>query len=497
MFQKLTNFDTTDTRFIRVKIWLMHLEENLNGSYFARPIVEEAIPTLANTPILAFIEENDTGDIDFSDHRQVLIVNKDGFEIKYLGKAIGVIPETNNAQFEQRLCDDGETRTFLTVEGLVWTKFDEPIDILLRDKIKGQSMELHDNYEGEFKDDNLFHFTKFSFYGACGLGMDVLPAMHNATIEVNFSLDDFTKEIQSKMEEYKLNFSATNAINNVVTESEGGSTVKVKKSERIQQLFALSQEQLESQLKRELAEIETIQDSYWEDWSYPRFYFVDYYVEDKIVIAEDAKDGYRLVGFKYEVLGDNVEVDPQSAQPFKITYEPLDVSADPDNDDDAKVIIDTAATEYQIQAKERELNSKLNDAIKEKDSTLESVQAEFSNLKEKFTAIEQECNELKEFKTSKLTAERQQAENEIFDRFSEKLTDEDMVDIKTKASEMALEEIENKLFAIVGRKTTKFSASNQPQRISMGLAGFGVTNEDDKEPKNVWTEQKQKFSQNK
>jgi len=205
-FQKIQDYEANDTRFTKVKIWLMHLHENLNGSYFSKEVVTEAIPTLANTPILAFIEENSDGEIDFSDHRMVL-VKKDGeFSIKYLGQAIGVISSDNNAHFETRLCDDGIEREFLVCEGLIWNKWDDPIDIFNRDVVKWQSMELHDDYEGYWGDDGLFHFTKFKFFGACALGKDVLPAMHNATIEAQFSYKDIFKDIQEKMEQFKVFF---------------------------------------------------------------------------------------------------------------------------------------------------------------------------------------------------------------------------------------------------------------------------------------------------
>ena len=58
MFQKLQQYDieNLDTRFLKVKIWIMHLGENYNGSYFDKEVVTDAIPSLANTPILCFIE---------------------------------------------------------------------------------------------------------------------------------------------------------------------------------------------------------------------------------------------------------------------------------------------------------------------------------------------------------------------------------------------------------------------------------------------------------
>lgn len=201
VFERLENIDD---RFMKVKIWLMHTNENYNGSWFGKEAVAKAIPTLANTPILGFLENQDD-DTDFSDHRMV-VTKKDGdYVTKYLGSAYGVIPEDNNAKFEMRVGDDGVEREYLTCEGLLWQKWDEPIDIMNRDGAKAQSMELHKDYQGEFGEDGLFHFTDFKFFGACILGSDVMPAMNSASVEV-FSLGSFESEVQTHMEEFKLAF---------------------------------------------------------------------------------------------------------------------------------------------------------------------------------------------------------------------------------------------------------------------------------------------------
>ena len=45
-----------DSRFTFVKIYLMHLGLNLNGSIFTKEIVEKCWDTLALTPILGYIQ---------------------------------------------------------------------------------------------------------------------------------------------------------------------------------------------------------------------------------------------------------------------------------------------------------------------------------------------------------------------------------------------------------------------------------------------------------
>lgn len=208
VFQVQETLEKEDSRFLRVKIWLMHTGRNYNGSVFSKESVIKAIPSLKNTPILAYVEDNSIGEKDFSDHRIELHVENGELVEKYMGQAIGVIPETNNAQFETRIGDDGVEREYLTVEGLVWAKWEDPIEIFKEYNIKGQSMELHDEFTGKFDENGLFHFDEFKFFGACALGEETLPAMNSATIEAQFSTKDIEKEIQTKLEEFKLNFGA-------------------------------------------------------------------------------------------------------------------------------------------------------------------------------------------------------------------------------------------------------------------------------------------------
>lgn len=205
LFQAQEEYKKEDSRFLKVKIWLMHLGENFNGSYFTEEAVRKAIPSLANTPIIGYIEEDDNGEDDFSDHRYEVVVKNDAWEEKYAGQAFGIIPETNNAKFEERVGDDGVLRTYLTVEGLMWTKWTDPVKILQKYNAVDQSMELHDEYTGRFTDEGLFEFTDFKFYGACALGNGTKPAMNSASLEL-FSRK-LKKLSQNKMEEFKTLFS--------------------------------------------------------------------------------------------------------------------------------------------------------------------------------------------------------------------------------------------------------------------------------------------------
>lgn len=223
-FCKEQEYSVGDIRFTKVKIWLMHLGINHNGSSFSREVVENAIPTLANVPILGYIEKNSEGTDDFSDHRYELLYEEEGIKYVYKGSAYGLIPENNNAHFEKKICEDGETREFLVVDGLIWNKLSDGTDILNRDLWKYQSMELLDDenyYDGEFDNDGIYHFKKFSFYGACFLGNGVEPAMEDAKIELAFS--KIKADIYDKL---KIFYDFMN--------KEGGNTMQEENTENIE-----------------------------------------------------------------------------------------------------------------------------------------------------------------------------------------------------------------------------------------------------------------------
>lgn len=124
----------------------------------------------------------------------------------------------------------------------------------------------------------------------------------------------------------------------------------------------------------------------------------------------------------------------------------------------------------------------------------DTLLAELADYKEKFSSFEEELESLRKFKAETLTAKRQEEENELFEKFSNELTEDDMKPIKEKASEYSLDELEEKLFALAGRKKVKFSHTQKKERISMGL--FDIDGEPQIE-KDVWAEQKEKFSSNK
>lgn len=347
IFQNIKSYETKDTRFQTVKIWLMHTQKNFNNSYFSKEVVEQNLHTLANTPILAYIEENSDGELDFSDHRMVLERTEDDVKVVYKGKAIGIIPETNNAKWETRVTDYGEELEYLTVEGLLWTKWDDSIDIMNRKQFTSQSMELHeDGIEGYWDDEGVYYFTKFSFFGACLLGDEVMPAMQNSTAELQFSSNkDINKTIEDKLNEFNSLFSAKG----------GNDLTKEVKEEVVEEKF----EQVD----------ETV---------------IDEVVEDKVETTEEVKEETTEVVEVFEEKVQEVvvaeEVATDEVVQFSITEEEYNIQVANFEAEKSTLLSElNELREFKRKKEESELVSKFADKLSEDEiSEVLSTNKEFS-----------------------------------------------------------------------------------------------------------------------
>lgn len=246
--QKLNTFEKeNDMRFTPAKFWLLHTGLNLNNSRFQKEVVEAALPTLSNTPILAHFNVDPSIPKDFGGHEVETILEEDG-TIKRVHHtiAIGVIPESNNAKWEMRVTDSGELLEYLTVEGLIWNKWDDTIEILQRKGgVTSQSMEITD-VEATRLADNSIHIESFKFFGAALLGDKHQSAMINSTAELQFSEDAIVSE--SKLQEF---YSLL---------KEGGENVSVedkKEFVEVEETEEITAETVEEVVENTVEEVET------------------------------------------------------------------------------------------------------------------------------------------------------------------------------------------------------------------------------------------------
>jgi len=112
------------------------------------------------------------------------------------------------------------------------------------------------------------------------------------------------------------------------------------------------------------------------------------------------------------------------------------------------------------------LTKEENQKIQDERNNFELLQKEFDEYKEKYSIANCDVDELKEFKRTKLETERTEAEDELFGKFDEKLSSvEEYCKLKESAKDFSIEQLEEKMFAILGKKNANFSAKPKNNNI--------------------------------
>ena len=458
-----------DTRFLKVTIDIMHTNENLNGSFFSKEVVNKCIDSIKNTPVLGYVEyDKYTKESDFKGHEYVIKRTDNGVEKMYAGKAYGVITESCNPRWTMKMCDDGVEREFLQVDALLWEKFSDAAEILRRDGEKAESMELEvSSFEGyDDEDDGLFHVTSFRFDGACILGDGVQPAMTGASVNVNFSVKDFVESLQSELNDKFTTFSrlineqnVQGGVRNMPEDIKDDKTVEDIETDFSEDVadddakpasdFANTMMQQFEDISHIVASQETVKD-YWGD-DVPRYYAVD--VQDDEVIVVDFGDNYHYYGIPYTMDGDKPVLDFACGTRKKVRYE---------NYEDG-VMAPAGAFDFgeHITSIEKSAREKIDEA-----------EANYSHVKEELDEIKPRYDEYVAAEEKRQADELNAAKDAKIAEYEDSLGENaDFVAIKDKRDELSVDEIEKEC-AVLYVKTmraakTNFSKSNGSPAVSI------------------------------
>ena len=487
-FEVNNEISNADERFINVTIDVLHTGLNFNGSIFDKEIVDENIETIKNTPILGFISEDSCVGKDFKGHEYIITkTDKDGITRKYIGSAYGVVPESCNPRWITKMCDDGLEREFLQVDGLLWTKFNDATDIMLRDIEKSHSMELYPkNIDGYEDDDGNFIFTKFSFDGCCILGMSKEPAMINSTIEVQFTMSDFVKSIQSELnDKYNAFERITNekAFTKMVNEKTNQGGIEAMPNTDFTQTLLAQFEDISAMVRQH--------ETFVDRWGYEcsRYYAVD--IQENEVIVVDAKNSYHYFGLSFTMNGDKAEIDFESAKRKKLRYEDYEEGSSVDGGFDfgkhIEEIEDAAFTKVE------EANVRASEAegkVSEFEAKVSEFEAAKNEIEERYNQVNAQFEEMKPKYEDYVKAEQARIEAELdaqkdaeFAKYETVLAEDvHFMELKEKKAEMTVKEIEGECAILYARKSlaqTNFSKSNEVMTAGLidnsGKDGFVET----------------------
>lgn len=440
-----------DTRFLSVTVDVMNVGENLNGSYFSKEVVDENIDTIKNTPILGFVEYDKYADEkDFAGHEYTIKRTVDGYEKIYVGKALGVVPESCNPRWFTKTLDSGDEVETLQVDALMWEKFNDATGIMRRDSEKGQSIEIDvnsiDGYDD--KEDGLFHFTKFSFDGCCLLGNGHEPAMPGANVsvnEVNFSMDEFAQNIRSELNDKFAAF--TKLLDEKNVQGGVGNMPNSDFAQTVMQQF------------EDIAQMVRAQETFTDSWGYEcaRFYAAD--IQNSEVIVVDAKDNYHYYGVPFTMDGDKPVMDFACAKRKKVTYSDYeDGAAAPEGAFDFGMHIS-------------EIEKSAYDKVEEAKGKVAEAESAKDEIAENFEAVKAELDEIKPKYDEFVAADEQRKADELnaakdakFEEFEEVLAENaDFAALKEKKDELSVDDIEKEcavLYVKANRGKANFSKTD-------------------------------------
>lgn len=519
-FIKKGEYESSDFRFIDVSIDVMHTGANLNKTSFTKDAINKAVPTIRNTPILGYVvDELDEEDKDFKGHEHELRITNKDVKYVYAGQAYGVIPESCNPRWIVKDDGTGIEREYLRVDGLIWTKFSDPVDIFTRDGTKNHSVELTDMACGPADKNGNVPVGSFKFDGCCILSTtdpSIKPAMTGSCVTANFSVEDITAQIRDRLYEYQAIQQNYTAQNDNPSDEEKGDTTPMNENEKNSAMT----ENAVAEGAVENPEIET-----------PAAENTATKTESEAAPAENAASEEGAENATTEVPAENTapaeEGEPVASSEFTLTTEQLlnEISGalgaykipsswDPENmvprywmndvQGDEVIVID--CTTYNLMGipysmngdnvvldvenakrkkvtfedwDEGEVLPGMSAAFTEITNTVAEMNAKISDLTKEFTEASEAIAEMKpkleayeKAEADAKAAEMEAKRNALFATFDEKLgADAEYIALKEN-KEISYSDLETKCYALVGRKSAEFSYV--PNKNNKGTVRFGV-----------------------
>lgn len=482
----ITDIEDINQSFATGKLKVMYTGENHNGTDFSKEVVEAALPTIRNVPIVAHYdsEENEIGS-----HDMEVVADKEGnLRLRNLTEPCGVVPESAVAVFTNEADTNGTMHEYLVVSPVILWKRQEVYRHIVND-LDGKvdhSMEVNVTAFHKNKGSEIVVVDAFEFQALCLLE-SASPCFAGSELEL-YSADTFKIKMAEMMAELKEVFSESNLqINTPKTEididhnyftEKGGRGLDEKMN--LLEEYAIDKDTLDFSLddfsleelrekfdaiKEERAEAERVAkfelssnmhkalcDALQEkivqkSWgAYPLYWLEDFDMDASVVYACNCEN-YNIYSFPYSMDGDNAVIDFESGKRMKRAF----VEYDEGSSDDVVATM-FADIEKHYTENETQLSEKYD-----------AVSIELEQLKESTSDID----DLRKFKADTEEAEAEAQRNAVFAQFDDLIGIEAFENLRAKCAEYDLGTIEEKCYAIRGKNgfTAKFSSEEKAPKI--------------------------------
>ena len=167
--QSVETFEVEDNSkdgLMPVSLKACHIGKNRNCSSISEDVMKRDMGSFKGRPILGSIIKTDTGEYEFHSHDMTL--NEDG-EIEYIEQPVGVISQLDEPYLKY---DEEEDKTYLHVNGHIFTEYSKAAEILQRRKTCKCSVEIAVNEMSWNCEEDYLSIDSFTFMGVTILGYE-------------------------------------------------------------------------------------------------------------------------------------------------------------------------------------------------------------------------------------------------------------------------------------------------------------------------------------
>lgn len=407
--------DALNPGISKADVKVLYLGENRNGSFINKETAMKMSETLRACPIVgAYRKDID----DFGDHGEIIHIENGEITFDCATVPYGFVAPDAKVWFKEFTDYDefGNTvnREYLMTTAYLWTGQYPEIERCVKEGM-GQSMELDgksiDGHWAENSESGIefFIINDASFTKLCVLGDGVEPCFEGASVEApnisdKFSKEGFTTTLYNMMNELKFALAE-----NADAKDADAKDADAEKAEKTDDSESVVEETTDFAEKTE--EVEEIADS-----------------------AEKAEES------------------TESTESAEVVEENLDQESD-----------FSANTEEEKESEEKVENTEesADNEFAEKDAEIETLKSEIASLQEKYSLLETEAEELRSYKASRISADK----DALINKYN-MLSDDDKAEIIANKDSYSYEEIESKLALLYVKKNVDFDDQDEEVPVS-------------------------------
>lgn len=396
--------DALNPGISKADVKVLYLGENRNGSFINKETAMKMSETLRACPIVgAYRKDID----DFGDHGEIIHIENGEITFDCATVPYGFVAPDAKVWFKEFTDYDefGNTvnREYLMTTAYLWTGQYPEIERCVKEGM-GQSMELDgksiDGHWAENSESGIefFIINDASFTKLCVLGDGVEPCFEGASVEApnisdKFSKEGFTTTLYNMMNELKF----------ALAENASAKEANADNAEKTDDSESVVEETTEFAEKQE--EVEETAD-------------------EAVEFAENAEESTESTEFA-EVVEENLD-------------QKSDFSANTEEEKESEEVVENT-------------EESADNEFAEKDAEIETLKSEIASLQEKYSLLETEAEELRSYKASRISADK----DALINKYN-MLSDDDKAEIVANKDSYSYEEIESKLALLYVKKNVDF-----------------------------------------